>query len=197
MAAKALPSQEALRQLLNYEPATGKLYWKSRDQSMFEGDTRLTAQNKCNAWNVRNAGREAFTASDGKGYRQGQICKYHTTAHRVIWAYVHGEWPDCIDHINGNGCDNRLINLRKVSRQENAMNRCQSSRGRMGVRFNKGIWEAYIGVDRKIKYLGSFPSEDAALQARRKAERELGFHANHGRPHHGQARVRGPRMTAA
>ena len=41
-------------------------------------------------------------------------------AHRVIWALVHGEWPEGqIDHINGVRDDNRLENLRVVTNQDN------------------------------------------------------------------------------
>ena len=181
MASKPLPSQEVLRQLLRYEPKTGRLFWLPRDPSMFDSDLRLTAEKKCRAWNARNAGREAFTASDGKGYRQGQVCKYHTMAHCVIWALVHGVWPGCIDHINGDGNDNRLVNLRSVSLSENSKNRCNPSSRAMGVRHHKGAWEAYICADSKVRHLGRFRCKAAALVARKKAEGDLGFHPNHGR----------------
>ena len=36
MAPKALPSPEVLRQLLCYEPDTGKLFWKERSRDMFD-----------------------------------------------------------------------------------------------------------------------------------------------------------------
>ena len=36
MAVKALPSPEVLRQLLRYEPETGKLFWKERSALFFK-----------------------------------------------------------------------------------------------------------------------------------------------------------------
>lgn len=182
MAKRELPSQELLRQLLRYEAGSGKLFWLSRGPEWFTDDERLTAAKKAAAWNGRNADREAFTASDGKGYLQGQVDGYHTTAHRVIWAWLNDEWPACLDHINGDGTDNRESNLRSVSHRENNRNMARPiGQGAVGVRYTKGSWEAYISTGGKQHYLGRFTSEDDAIAARKASEVEMGFHPNHGR----------------
>src|SRR5690625_5199426 len=54
MADKILPTPEQLRELLRYEPETGKLYWKARPAELFK-DKRSHG-----AWNARYAGKEAF-----------------------------------------------------------------------------------------------------------------------------------------
>ena len=44
-------------------------------------------------------------------------------AHRLAWLLHHGEWPKGdIDHINRNRSDNRIENLRDVSRSANLLN---------------------------------------------------------------------------
>ena len=43
--------------------------------------------------------------------------------HQVVWVLNHGRLPRMIDHINGDGHDNRIENLREVSYSENDSNR--------------------------------------------------------------------------
>ena len=43
--------------------------------------------------------------------------------HIAVWAWHHGRFPTMqIDHVNGNGFDNHIGNLREVSPSENKMN---------------------------------------------------------------------------
>lgn len=45
-------------------------------------------------------------------------------AHRVAWALYHGRWPKhTIDHINRDGTDNRIQNLRDVPQAVNNRNK--------------------------------------------------------------------------
>ena len=51
----------------------------------------------------------------------GKDCQF--LMHQAVWAWHHGRFPTLqIDHINGNGFDNRIENLREVSGSENKMN---------------------------------------------------------------------------
>jgi hypothetical protein len=165
MTEKTLPTPEELRKRLRYDPETGKLYW-------LRGVCEIV---------------EAFTARDNGRYLNGRINQKTFRAHRVIWALVYGEWPKGeIDHINGQRDDNRLVNLRCVTRAENGKNRARrfdNTSGRTGVRLQKktGRWEARIKVDGRCIHLGTFQRIEDAVRAREKAEIRHGFHPNHDR----------------
>jgi hypothetical protein len=172
--AKDLPSPEFLRSILRYEPGTGKLFWRER--------------NDCpKQWNTRFAEKEAFTSKSYDGYKRGRINGKKFFAHRAIWAIVHGYWPhEEIDHINGIRDDNSIVNLREASRSENMKNlsiRKDNRSGVIGVCWfeRDKIWRAYIMSDGKRKHLGDFKDKEDAIAARKKAEKEYGFHENHGR----------------
>lgn len=168
MAAKPLPCPTVLRQLLRYDPETGKLFWRSNQSR------------KC------RAGSQAFTSMGSHGYFQGGVGGEKYLAHRVIWAMHAGEWPVEIDHINGDRSDNRLSNLRNVTRSGNMKNQRLSTAntsGFIGVsRFKRdNKWQAKIMVARKCIFLGLFDTPEAAVAARKAAELKYGFHENHGR----------------
>lgn len=78
-----------------------------------------------------------------------------------------GEWPiGDIDHINGIRHDNRWSNLRVVSAQVNQQNRRRANAngraGLLGVNPYKNKFRAYIKIDGRTKYLGSYETADRA-----------------------------------
>lgn len=162
---------ERLNEVLRYDPESGKLFWRDRGREFFE------TQRAFSTWNARYAGLEAFT-SVKEGYRIGTVFGVKMRAHRVIWAMLHGEWPEAdIDHANGDRSDNRLCNLRNATRSENNMNtgiRSDNSSGYKGVSFYRptGKWMACIRVSGKSKYLGYFGSPEAAHSAYMVAARQ-------------------------
>lgn len=68
-----------------------------------------------------------------------------------------------VDHINGNGLDNRRANLREATVAQNAGNR--NPKDGKGVTYKRGKWAANIGYHGKIIYLGQFDTKDLALEA--------------------------------
>lgn len=108
-------------------------------------------------------------------------------AHRLAWLYMKKEMPVLvIDHIDGNPTNNKWSNLRHVTQAENCKNYplYKNSTSKVtGVSWDTHFerWAAYINVDGKRKKLGMFKHFVDAVQARLIAEKELGFHPNHGR----------------
>ena len=80
-------------------------------------------------------------------------------AHRLAWLYVYGYMPENdMDHINKIKTDNRIENLREVSRQcnvRNTGNRSTNTSGVKGVCWCKTYrkWLAKITINRKTIYL--------------------------------------------
>lgn len=185
MASKALPSPEVLRQLLRYEPETGKLFWLPRGAEWFGGTRDLGYSSR--AWNAARAGKEAMTNVSSRGYKTGRIFRACVKAHRVAWAVHYGEWPKGeIDHINRDKGDNRIENLRDVTGAVNSKNQPMlpsNKSGKTGVCWSPAIgkWHANIRSDGVRHHLGFFADIADAISAREAAEKRFGFHPNHGR----------------
>lgn len=128
-----------------------------------------------------------YTNSISKGYYLGTFGGVTLFEHQIAWLLIHGEWCEGeIDHEDGNRLNNGPTNLRSVTGTENQRNKklqTNNTSGAPGVSFDrrKGKWIARIGAGSNRLYLGQFDSFDSALFARKEAERELGYHENHGR----------------
>lgn len=75
-----------------------------------------------------------------------------------------------VDHISGDGLDNRRENLRVVTKQQNLMNTPPSSRntsGYKGVSWSKRAkkWVASIRVNKKAHNLGFYDTKERAAYA--------------------------------
>ena len=142
-----------LRQIFNCDPVIGVVYWKIARKNVMAGDI---AGHLC-----KSTGYEKITFNR-RGFK----------SHRVIWALVHGEWPELeVDHINGDRSDNKISNLRLASHVENIRN--------MKTRKNKkcvlkGVtpyknqtnkFVAQIRIDGKQQKLGVFSTEQEAHNA--------------------------------
>lgn len=177
-------TQQDLQKLLSYDAQTGDLIWRHRPREMFS-EGYNGGETSWKTWNSRYAGRLASNVGSG-GYVRVNIMGKRYLAHRLIWMMVHGEWPQEVDHINGNRTDNRSCNLRAVDRQENMRNvarRSDNSSGFTGVSYAKreNRYLAYITIDKVMRVIGRFNTIEEAVAARAKAETKHGFHANHGR----------------
>jgi hypothetical protein len=138
-------------------------------------------------WRVGRGNVLAGTAAGGirfDGYLSIAIRRRHYMAHRLAWLYVHGHWPSGeIDHLNGVRSDNRLSNLRDVSRTTNSENfrgpKSNNKCGFLGVSLHKktGRWHAKIIVNGRLLSLRYHDTPEAAhavyLAASAEERREL------------------------
>ncbi len=155
---------EDIKNLFTYDCSSGILYWKEN----------------CVCKDI--AGK-MVGSSDKDGYIVLSYRGRWYKVHRLVWAYVYGEFPKKnLDHINGIKSDNRIENLRLISHKGNSINtglQINSTTGITGV--NKYTQSknfkycAMIMVNRKVYYLGGFVTKLDAAKARRKAEIKYGF----------------------
>jgi hypothetical protein len=146
----------ALRATFVYDQETGEI-WRRRSHGLVKQKASISSNGY------------ARIGFDGKRYG----------AHRIAWAISTGEWPTRdIDHINGVRTDNRIANLRHVSRATNLENLRGAkshnvSSGVLGVYItNKGCITSRIGVNGKSIYLGSFRTVEEARAAYISAKRQ-------------------------
>lgn len=101
-------------------------------------------------------------------YARASINGKKTSLHTFVFHDCHTEM--IIDHINGDGLDNRKSNLRTCSDSENKRNQKKRIDGVSvfkGVGFSKrhNKWRAFIRVNDKLKTIGYFDSEGEAALA--------------------------------
>jgi len=171
-------TQKYLKECFDYNPETGALIWKQRPKKHF----------KRNTMNKRLVGKPAGAIEKTKHneYLKTRLIGKSFWVHRLIWIMKTGEMPNEIDHVDGNGLNNKWTNLRNVDGLENSknlpLNKLNTS-GLMGVSFSKSRskFEAYISINNKKINLGRHNCFFQACCARKSAEHKYGFHANHGR----------------
>lgn len=119
-----------------------------------------------------NSGDRAGSATLSNGYLRISLFGKSYLQHHIVWLLVYGELPVLdIDHINGIKTDNRIHNLRQVSRSVHLQNLRQPKRngksGFLGVSLFKrtGKYTAEITVNYKKKNLGYFDSAEQASEA--------------------------------
>lgn len=164
-------TQERLKDVLHYDPETGIFTWIKPTSPRVKAG--MTAG--CIA---AYPGRKTYIliGLDGTLYQ----------AHRLAWLYIHGSFPlNEIDHIDGSGANNKIINLRDVTASENSRNArlyCTNKSGVGGVSFCKytGTWRAMIWINNVATHISRHKDKFDAICARKSAENKYNYHPNHG-----------------
>ena len=157
---------ERLRDLVNYDAETGRFFWKNSGRGRIKKGAEVGS-------------------CDAHGYGQVRIDGRLYKEHHLVWLYHTGEWPERqVDHINHHRRDNRIENLRLADNVENHRNRPKqknNTSGFVGVSYDKrGFYRAYITVDGKQVRIGNFKKIEDAVEARKMANEQYGYHENHG-----------------
>lgn len=138
-------SNRKIEDQVRYED--GKLYW-------------INPRKKC------LVGKECGFVHSG-GYRIIHCGTKKKLTHHVVW-YLHtGSWPDPfmdIDHINMNKLDNRIENLRQVSRRINALNNKAEN-----ISLSGNKWRSRVGQF----HLGCFNDKEEAIKAAQTYKKEV------------------------
>jgi hypothetical protein len=162
-----LPDAEYLKTILSYED--GVLTWLPRPQSHFK--TKATAA----MWNGKFSGTRAGRQMPTNPYRQIMVDGVRFLEHRLIAQMFGLDTSNEIDHIDGNGLNNRIENLRPATRAQNMRNTTGWAKkaSRVGVHQKpNGRWVAYIRHGGHT-HLGTFIEESDAISAREAAERAV------------------------
>ena len=146
-----------VRELFDYDPLTGVLRWRVQ----------------VSRWKAGSVAGQQVVKTSSKQYIQIRYAKGWYLGHRIAFAWMEGRWPDPeVDHQNGDGFDNRWVNLREATKGQNAQNRKMPITNKVGMkgviqvkRFGVTKFEARIKVAGKQMHLGRFETAQEAHAA--------------------------------
>lgn len=154
-------TQDKLKQLLHYNPYTGIFKWRNKKGKVKRKDVAGSTNNN----------EYTRIVIDYKFYQ----------AHRLAWLYMYGYFPENdIDHIDRIRNNNRINNLREVSRQCNMRNSGNPRNNNSGVKGvcwykSRNKWYAQIIINQKLIFLGYYKSFDEAVCYRLAAEQSVNW----------------------
>lgn len=153
---------DELNEAFSYDPETGMIFDKRRGKAL--------SQSK------KTYRKLVFKNSD--------IGKVQLYQHRLAWLLYHGTIDESlhIDHINGDTTDNRISNLRLVTRHQNLQNaklRVDNTSGHVGVyETGNGNWAVKVSG----KFFGTHKRKHQAIAVAKKMYEIMNFGPRHGQP---------------
>lgn len=141
---------------LSYDPETGEFtYLKGRRKGFVKKPSGSGKRGKDGEWLYHKYCL----------YLDGKLVAI--LAHHLAWFMYYEEWPDAeLDHINRNGRDNRIDNLRKTNPSLQIKNRSIASKYGLGIKRYKSSAGAHrFTAQYKLDHLGTFSCKAAAWVA--------------------------------
>ena|SRR6478752_2440739 len=157
-------TQARLKELLNYDPESGIFTWISPPKTAI----RFLGK-KAGAVTRKGTGKYVHISVDAVQYK----------AHRLAFLYMEGSFPDGhIDHIDGNGLNNRFVNLRLCTREQNRHNSppmARNTTGHKNVTQRKPTWgfNVTIKIKGKTMNFGTYKTIEEAVEKAKQARIDL------------------------
>lgn len=154
-------TQARLKELLHYDPDTGVWTWRV----------------DCGRLNPKPG--DVAGGLSAQGYWVLRVERRAYAAHRLAFLYMTGHLPaDKVDHMDGDGLNNRWSNLRECSDAQNGCNRGanrNNTSGFKGVTWSRARrkWIAQITVNRRCFKLAACDTPEQAHAAYCEAAKRL------------------------
>ena len=151
-------TQETLKEFLHYDPMTGIFTWIKRPSRNVKIGDRADSINKV------------------LGYKRIKLFYIIYPAHRLVWLYMYGYFPDYslgleIDHIDNDKLNNCLNNLRVSTKSQNQINSGLPKNNTSGCKcvFKKrNKWIVMPQLNGIKKSIGTFGTKEEAIDAYKK-----------------------------
>lgn len=170
-----MTEQELYNYLFDYN--NGHIYWKNKS-SIYS------------TINIGDIAESLQTDASGLQHYSVRINRMSKQVHRVIWIMHFGDIPEEleVDHIYHDRLDNKIENLRLVTKPENAKNKSKyksNTSGHANISIRKDNYKKKFRVSFNSKnennYSKCFLTLEEAIQHRDEKYIEFGFHKNHGK----------------
>lgn len=149
--------------LLEYNPDTGVVVWKKKPNIRI----KIGSQAGC-----KSDYKDTYYYNIGIGGKKYKL-------HRVIWFLYYGEQPPHnmeIDHIDRNGLNNKISNLRLVTPTQNQHNRGTHKNNTSGCPGVQYYWKKYrVRIKNKgvTTNLGSYDTYEEAVAIYQQAKEKM------------------------
>ena len=171
-----------IKQTFEYDPSAGVVLWAtSRPDSDFKNRGSHVRFLRHKAGKIAGVQRKV---TDNLVYQYINVHDTHIYAHHIAWFIVYGRWPyPMLDHIDGNGLNNRIDNLVECVSRENQKNTKMYKSNKSGVTGVTWQGDSRIGFTAYIghKNLGSSLDLFEACCRRKSAEIAHGYSERNGK----------------